>query len=260
VLLPSAPHSVSHSVSYVPRSGRGIRVLIALSKKVLRQFTIAATPSSLGLEAVYGLSGRRADSRRVNCSERRLSNPTRMSPITAAATLREVIHRASSRYRCNAPYRASLQTGHVANGLLRVCDRCVFCSHLVCANHRFAQTHHVGRCLKVSRGFQNTLALAEVYIVACVSKSLHSRRRSGISSSPSHRSLRTPQTRYRLARSRTLSLAPALRPNQGGGHVDAAHERTCEPYSISFFYSPSMGLLEECRFRAPRCVLQSWMR
>jgi hypothetical protein len=59
---------------------------------------------------------------------------------------------------------------------------------------------------------------------------------------------------------RNLSLAPALRPNQGSGHVDVAHERPREQPTISFFYNPSIRLLEECRFRAPRCVLQSWMR
>jgi hypothetical protein len=45
----------------------------------------------------------------------------------------------------------------------------------------------------------------------------------------------------------------ALSPYQGRGHVDVAHERLCEPPSFSFFQNPSIRLLEECRFRAPRC-------
>jgi hypothetical protein len=154
----------------------------------------------------------------------------------------------------------SQSTGYVANGLLRVCDRCVLTFGL-CESSLRADTPHRAMPQRVE-SFRtrwrwqrsiSSFAFQNLY-------TLHSRRRHWCSLSPSHRSLWTPQTRYRLAHLRILSLAPALRPNQGGGHVDAAHKRPCEPHSFSFFYSPSIGLLEECRFCAPRCVLQSWMR
>lgn len=76
-------------------------------------------------------------------------------------------------------------------------------------------------------------------------------------SEPSFRGaiVRPSQTRYKLALWSNISLAPTLSSDQGGGHVDVALERLCEQPTFGFFHSPSTGLPEEYRFRAPRCNL-----
>jgi hypothetical protein len=146
--------------------------------------------------------------------------------------------------------------GVVANGVLRSCDRLrvphttsvriiASRSHLVPPMSRPGLNLRLGRA--ETRLEPSTRTAVSFVLVACL-------RVLALSQAPTTVPCGLLKHATDWHACRNLSLAPALSPNQGSGHVDAAHERPREQLSISFFYHPSIRLLEGCHFRSPRCT------